>query len=147
MDVSAAAVSLALILVLPLLAMRNVPTDRVVPVRRWGRFHRALGPGWHVVWPILDRAGPGVPLIGHRVTAADAADGQARAEVFFQILDPQLIGRDLERVDAIVSQAAVAQLTSLGAGIDAATWAPEFKARLNRALQGLGLRVTRCQLR
>lgn len=148
MDLASVALSLCLLLCLPLLAFRRVPDDRVVPVRRWGRFHRALGPGWHVVWPVLDKPGAGVSLIGHRVTTVNETTGAggAQAEVFFQIMDPALVGSDLERVDAIVSQAAALQLSKLGAGGEGAGLAMEFKSKLNRTLQGLGLRVTRCQL-
>jgi hypothetical protein len=48
----------ALLLVLALLAtgLRRVPAQRVATVRRFGRYHRTLGPGWHWLTP-LERKG------------------------------------------------------------------------------------------
>jgi regulator of protease activity HflC (stomatin/prohibitin superfamily) len=144
MDMTLVALCLTLTVFLCAMGFRKVADDLVVPVRRFGEFHRALGPGWHWIWPWLDRPGAGVALIGHRVVAHHRATGITHAEVFFQILDPHRTGRNIEQVDAIVSQTATDQLAGLeGAKEAVALW---LKAGLNESLQEIGLRVTRCQL-
>lgn len=127
--------------------LRIIPEDVVMPLHRFGRFHRVLAPGWHLVVPFLDRLGLPVSLIGHRVVVD--ADGTRRvgAEVLFQILDPLLAGREIEQVDRLVRQTTTERLEQMlpaAAGPEQVNW---LKSQLNGALQPLGVRVTRCQLR
>ena len=50
-------VAAALPLAVAALGLRKVPAQRVLTVRRFGRYRRTLSPGWHWVLPVLDRAG------------------------------------------------------------------------------------------
>lgn len=142
---------LALIAALALLAasLRVVPAGYATGVYRFGRFHRALGPGWHVLLPLVDRLGRRVDMVGHRVSTELAEPQAARAEVYFQILEPGRVGAGLERVDALVGKRASDCLASLRGepGSDPSRLAEGLKLHLNDSLRGLGLYVTRCQLR
>lgn len=127
--------------------LRVVPDDVVRPLRRLGRFHRVLPPGWHLVVPFLDRLGLPVSLVGHRVSVREEGEGSAAVEVFFQILEPTLAGRDIEQIDRLVRRAADACLAEPPPAQERSAQALWLKTQLNSALRGLGLRVTRCQLR
>ena len=126
----------ALLLVLALLAtgLRRVPAQRVATVRRFGRYHRTLGPGWHWLTP-LERKGASIELLNHHL---HVSRGDREAELYYQILDPEKAGETLERMDDFVAEeareAAGARTTS------------EFKLELNRRVAPKGLRVVRCAL-
>ena len=127
-----AAASLALLL--GLAGLRRVPAQRVATVRRFGRYRRTVGPGWHWLLPI-DRTGKQVELINHHL---HVARGEDQAELYYQILEPEKAGETLESVDEFVAgqarEASHARTTS------------EFKLELNRRVAPKGLRVIRCAL-
>lgn len=128
-----------LLLALAVGGLRRVPAQRSLTVRRFGRYRRTLGPGWHWLVPVLDRSGAGVDLIGHRVRI-QAAGGQGPAELYYQILEPEKAGATLDTVDDWVAGQA---REALGGALQS----PEqFKHELNRRVARLGLRVIRCSL-
>lgn len=128
-----------------LLGVRRVPANTSVTVHRFGRFRRALGPGWHWTVPGLDQLGAPVCLIGHHVDVPARAG--AHAELYYQILDPAQAGEALDRVDALVTDQARDALASLQDLADSTRpLADALKAELNRRVARLGLRVIRCAL-
>lgn len=128
-----------------LTGLRRVPDNSVVTVHRFGRFVRALGPGWRWTLPGLDQLGQPVCLIGHHLDIP--ADSGTHAELYYQILDPAQAGEALDRVDALVTDQAREALASLAAANDdAPSLAETLKAELNRRLGRMGLRVIRCAL-
>ncbi|HEX5693640.1 MAG TPA: hypothetical protein VFY00_03355 [Arenimonas sp.] len=128
-----------------LTGFRRVPDNCVVTVHRFGRFVRALGPGWRWTLPGLDQLGQPVCLIGHHLDIPDATG--AHAELYYQILDPAQAGEALDRVDALVSDQARDALASLQALADSTPpLAEALKTELNRRIGRLGLRVIRCSL-
>ena len=116
---------------------RRVPDNSVVTVHRFGRFVRALGPGWRWTLPGLDHLGQPVCLIGHHLSVVGAEGTEA--ELYYQILDPALAGEALDDVDTLVIQEALRLL-------DAPQDAQSLKTALNQALGPKGLRVIRCRL-
>lgn len=129
----------ATVLAIVSLGVRRVPGQRVMTLRRLGRYRRTLGPGWHWVLPGLDRAGLEVDLIGHHLHVSGEAD-QPKAELYYQIVEPEKAGETLDRVDDFV--AAQAREAMQGAA-----HSPEqLKVELNRRVGRLGLRVIRCSL-
>jgi regulator of protease activity HflC (stomatin/prohibitin superfamily) len=116
---------------------RRVPDNSVVTVHRFGRFIRALGPGWRWTLPGLDQLGQPVCLIGHHLSVVGA--GGAEAELYYQILDPALAGEDLDDADALVIRESLVVL-------DDPVGADTLKTALNQRLAPKGLRVTRCRL-
>jgi len=126
----------AVLLVLALVAtgLRRVPAQQVATVRRFGRYRRTVGPGWHWLLPV-DRTGKPVDMLNHHL---HVARGEGQAELYYQILEPEKAGETLENVDDFVAEkareAAVARTTS------------EFKLDLNRLVAPKGLRVVRCAL-
>lgn len=128
-----------------LTGLRRVPDNSVVTVHRFGRFVRALGPGWRWTLPGLDQLGQPVCLIGHHLDIP--ADSGAHAELYYQILDPAQAGEALDHVDALVTDQAREALAALPAANDCApSLAESLKAELNRRLGRMGLRVIRCAL-
>ena len=116
---------------------RRVPDNSVVTVHRFGRFIRALGPGWRWTLPGLDQLGQPVCLIGHHLSVV-GADGN-EAELYYQILDPALAGEDLDDIDALVVRETLPLL-------DAPQDTEALKRALNQALGPKGLRVIRCRM-
>lgn len=129
----------ATVLAVVSLGLRHVPGQRVMTVRRLGRYRRTLGPGWHWVLPGLDRAGGEVDLIGHHLHVR-GADDQRGAELYYQIIEPDKAGETLDRVDDFVAAQA-------REAMQATPQSPEqLKTELNRRVGRLGLRVIRCSL-
>ena len=126
----------ALLLVLALAAsgLRRVPAQRAAAVRRFGRYRRTVGPGWHWLLP-LERTGKPVELLNHHL---HVERGGSQAELYYQVLEPEKAGETLECVDEFVAEkareACAARTTS------------EFKLDLNRLVAPKGLRVVRCAL-
>jgi regulator of protease activity HflC (stomatin/prohibitin superfamily) len=136
----------ALIAAIALAGLRRVPEDTVCTVHRFGRFVRALGPGIHFTWPLLDQIAHRVALIGHQVELPlDGSHGAAT--VYFQILEPERAGAALDQVDAMVEREALCRLRELVLNHADGSLAASLKQELNASLGALGLRVTRCQLR
>ncbi len=127
-----------------LTGVRRVADNNGVTVRRFGRFVRSLGPGWHWTLPGVDQLGEPVSLIGHHVDVP--ADG-THAELYYQILDPAQAGPALERADHVVQEQARDALAALPAKADGnRPLSEQLKSELNRRIGSLGLRVIRCSL-
>lgn len=134
-----AVLSAALPLALAAAGLRRVPAQNARPVRRFGRYQRTLGPGWHWVVPGLEWTGRDVDLIGHHLRV-DGSGVAQQAELYYQIVDPDKAGATLEAVDDFVAGQAREALQSPGQSPD------QLKQELNRRLGRLGLRVIRCSL-
>jgi regulator of protease activity HflC (stomatin/prohibitin superfamily) len=129
----------AIVVAIITLGVRRVPGQRVMTLRRLGRYRRTLGPGWHWVLPGLDRAGLEVDLIGHHLHVRGDGD-QPRAELYYQIVEPDKAGETLDRVDDFVAAQAREAMQHTAQSPE------QFKSELNRRVGGLGLRVIRCSL-
>ena len=128
-----------LVLLLGALAgVRKVSSQRVLTVRRFGRYRRVLGPGWHWVVPGLDRRGQGVDLIGHHLHVQ--GPDRAQAELHFQIVEPLKAGEALDGLDDWVAGQAREALGQAGRSPE------QLKTEMNRRIGRLGLRVIRCSL-
>lgn len=119
--------------------VRRVPAQRVLTVRRFGRYRRTLGPGWHWLLPVCERAGGQVSLIGHHLHVR-AADSHSAAELYYQIMEPEKAGETLDCVDAWVARQTEEALQEVG------TTPNQLQCELNRRVAPLGLRVIRCAL-
>ena len=126
--------ALSLVLVLGVAGLRRVPAQRVATVRRFGRYRRTVGPGWHWLLPI-DRTSAQVELINHHL---QVPRGDHEAELYYQILEPEKTGEMLERVDEYVAGQAREAFDARSTG--------EFKLELNRRVASKGLRVIRCAI-
>jgi regulator of protease activity HflC (stomatin/prohibitin superfamily) len=129
----------ALPLALAAAGLRHVPVQNARPVRRFGRHCRILGPGWHWVVPVFERTGRDVDLIGHHLKVQSGVAAH-RAELYYQIVEPQKAGATLEAVDEFVATQAREALGAGGQSPD------QLKREINRRVGGLGLRVIRCSL-
>lgn len=132
-----------------LAVVRRVPEGQAISLHRFGRYRRTLGPGWHLVLPLVERVALRVTLVGHHVAVHDDAHGGTDAEVYYQILEPARAGRALADVDGLVQRETAERLHALTGeadGSDLPALAPRLKDELNRQLNRLGLLVIRCQL-
>ncbi|MBD8528009.1 SPFH domain-containing protein [Pseudomarimonas arenosa] len=148
MDVGTAiAVLLAALAAVVVAGLRRVPEGRAYTLHRGGRFVRSLAPGLHFTIPVLDQIAHEVDLVGHQVAVPTTAS--ARAEVYFQILEPQRTGAALDDVDALVEKLTSDRLRALaptGAENEPGKLAQQLMQDLNARLAELGLRVIRCRL-
>ena len=130
--------SLTLLVVLIAAGLHRVPAQRVLTVRRLGRYRRTLGPGWHWIVPQLERTGVQVHLIGHHLHVRGGRRPEA-AELYYQIMEPEKAGETLDQVDAwVTAQTREALVTG--------NTPDQLKSELNRRVGRLGLRVIRCSL-
>lgn len=129
----------ALPLAVAALGVRRVPAQRVLTVRRFGRYRRTLAPGWHWIAPGIDRAGVEVDLLNHHLHVS-RADSSRQAEFYYQIVEPEKAGETLDRVDDWVATQAREAMAEPGQSPD------QLKTELNRRVGGMGLRVIRCSL-
>ena len=132
-------IAAALPLAIVALGLRRVPAQRVMTIRRFGRYRRTLAPGWHWVAPGIDRAGLEVDLINHHLHVS-GADSSRQAEFYYQIVEPEKAGETLDRVDDWVASQAREAMAETGQSPD------QLKTELNRRVGGMGLRVIRCSL-
>ena len=121
---------------LHLAGLRRIPPGTVATVHGGGHYRRTLNAGWHWLWPIRERLGRPVELIGHHL---DVRTEAARAELYFQILDPDQAGAVLNEVDELVCRQTQDALSNLSN-----THPENLKYELNRRVAQLGLRVVRC---
>jgi regulator of protease activity HflC (stomatin/prohibitin superfamily) len=138
---------LALTAVVALAGLRRIPDGTVCTLHRFGRYARAIGPGLHFTWPLIEQIAHRVELIGHQVELPIGNDPARAATVYFQILEPERAGAMLDRVDAMVEQEALQRLHTLASSGEPGSLAASLKQELNATFGALGLRVTRCQLR
>jgi regulator of protease activity HflC (stomatin/prohibitin superfamily) len=141
------ALVLAAVALLVAAGLRRVPEGVGLTVHRFGRYVRTLRPGLHFTWPLIDRIGHRVNLIGHQIDMPRITGTHCAATVYFQILEPERAGEWLERVDAVVEDEARSHLRQMAGGGGAGPDDARLKSDLNARLGELGLRVTRCQLR
>ena len=132
-------IAAALPLAVVALGLRKVPAQRVMTVRRLGRYRRTLAPGWHWIAPGIDRAGLKVDLLNHHLHVS-GSDSRHQAEFYYQIVEPEKAGETLDRVDDWVASQAREAMAETGQSPD------QLKTELNRRVGGMGLRVIRCSL-
>lgn len=139
--------------VLALASLRRVPEDMVCTVHRRGRYLRTLTPGIRFTVPLLDTIAHRVRLVGHQIdlpVQPFAGHTDARGEVFYQILEPELARDALDDVDALVQREARARLAQIALNDsvpESGVLSGQLKHDLNCQLGRLGLRITRCQVR
>lgn len=135
------------LLVLLMAGLRWVPEDTVLTVHRFGRYVRTLTPGLRFTLPLVDQVAHRVRLVGHQLEVPLDREDAARADVYYQILEPKRTGNALENVDAVVRRHVIQALSQRDAA--EADDSPRLAVHLrdlNQDLSEFGLRVTRCQV-
>lgn len=135
------------LLAFALAGLRIVPASRVYTVHRHGRYRCTLRPGLHWIVPGLDHIAHRVAMIGHRValSAAPLAPA-ARAELYWQILDPGRAGAALDDIDRWLRHQAELALRELAVAPDGNGLGEAIKRAVNRRVDAAGLRVIRCAI-
>jgi len=127
----------------------KVPEGEARLVHRFGRYHRTLMPGWHLLLPLMEKEAGRVGLFGHHVEI-HLPQQSSDADIYFQVLEPAVSGPALTRLDDLVTLEATARLADLrreqGSDDSIPGLSRRFGDLLNARLGRLGLRVIRCQL-
>ncbi len=143
------ALAVAPTLALLLAGVRRVPEGTAFTVHRFGHYARTLAPGLRFALPLVERVSAPVELINHRIQMPiDASvEGAARAAFYYQIVEPERSGDQLDDIDRVVEREVRELLDAAlaSAGRDADAVSGRLKQALNERLATLGLRVTRCQ--
>ncbi|MEM9532494.1 MAG: SPFH domain-containing protein [Pseudomonadota bacterium] len=156
-----AEVVLGLLLIGAAVSLRRVPPESSFTINRWGRFHRTLGPGWHLVLPLIDR-------VTHRVTTAgqvldlscpglatrDQQAVVAQGRLFIQVLDPRKAANANQDVRHAATDLARSSAQQLVEQMTYTALSERSARELNSWLLGLlnqtasewGVRVTRVEL-
>lgn len=142
-------------------SLRRVPEGQVFAVRRLGGSERVLTPGLRFLLPLADRVVRRVNLAGHSLrlerrllACRDLRAVSVEGLAFFQFLDPvEAARRSLKAHEHIAAELSRALAELAGSesveGLcarPASELAAALKQRINRALEGQGLMVTRLQL-
>ncbi len=156
------AVAGAAVVVLVLTSLRRVPDGQSFTVNRLGQYHRTLGPGRHLVLPLIDRITHRISILGQMLQVEcpplktrDDHPVLARGAIYFQVLDPRKAAYHRRSVQDAAQDLAqsttrelVQQMTldalSSRSGRELNTW---LLGMLNRTSTEWGVRVTRIDLR
>lgn len=142
-----AVLGLSALLIFALAGLRIVPESRVFTVHRHGHYRRTLRPGLNWIVPGLDHVAHRVALIGHRVALpAVPLAPDARAELYWQILDPERAGAALDDIDRWLRHEAEVALGELAADPGESALGEALKRAVNRRVDTAGLRVIRCAI-
>ncbi len=151
-----------LLLLLGLASVRRVPDGQSFTVNRMGRFHRTLGPGVHLIVPLIDRVTHKINTLGRKLAVhcrplktKDEHPVLADGVIYFQVLDPRKAAHYQRRIEEAAQDLAetttaelVQQMTydalSHRTSRELNTW---LLGMLNRSSTEWGVRVTRIDLK
>jgi regulator of protease activity HflC (stomatin/prohibitin superfamily) len=146
--------------VLAVMAVRIVPPARQDVVERFGRFHRILAPGHHVIVPLLDRVRSKVDMREqvHRtgpqpVISVDNVVLAIDTVLYYRVTDPRAVTYEISDPRQAVEQLAVTGLRNVIGGMDMDTVLGS-RDQLNRQVQSVvddramkwGVKVTRVEV-
>jgi len=126
-------------------AVRRVPAGKAYTLRRGGKVVRVLPEGTHFIRPWFERVGHKIDLNGHTLRIErPLAGGDARATVYWQVLEPAQADAVLDKVDELIRRGAEETLAAEPAA-DGHNLGQRIKQRLNGALRERGMLVTRVE--
>jgi regulator of protease activity HflC (stomatin/prohibitin superfamily) len=136
-------------------SLRRVPDGQAFVVHRFGSYRRTLPAGLHWLMPLVERVARRVSLTGQRTRmsfdwrAPGAASQRLTAQVWFQVIDPARGAAEVDDVERLVTDAALAAARWLGERRPLAP-GPELaralKDEFNVRLRARGIAVTRVDL-
>jgi regulator of protease activity HflC (stomatin/prohibitin superfamily) len=136
-------------------SLRRVPDGQAFVVHRFGSYRRTLPAGLHWLMPLVERVARRVSLTGQRTgivfdwRTPGTASQRLSAQVWFQIIDPARGAAEVDDVERLVTDAALAAVRWLGERRPLAP-GPELaralKDEFNVRLRARGIAVTRVDL-
>jgi regulator of protease activity HflC (stomatin/prohibitin superfamily) len=142
-------------------SVRIIPQARAGIVERFGRYHRTLDPGMHVVIPFSDRLRPLLDLREQVVSfppqpviTKDNLVVGIDTVIYFQVTDARAATYEIANYVAAVEQLTVTTLRNVVGGMDLETTLTsrdningELRKELDEATGKWGLRVSRVELK
>jgi regulator of protease activity HflC (stomatin/prohibitin superfamily) len=136
-------------------SLRRVPDGQAYVVHRFGSYRRTLPAGLHWLLPLAERVARRISLTGQRTTVAfdwrtpGAAGQRLTTQVWFQVIDPARGAAEVDDIERLVTDAALAAVRWLGERRPLAP-GPELaralKDEFNVRLRARGIAVTRVDL-
>ena len=126
----------------------RIPEGQMVALRRIGGHERRIGPGTHLILPLLERVARKISLAGTALRIDDLErDGIAfKATIYFQVLDAERADRLLDDPGSVL-RARTRELVAESEFPDlAAARARWLKQGLNERLRECGLLIARVEL-
>lgn len=158
---SFAVVLVAFAVVFVVLGVKTVPQGYEWTVERFGRYTRTLGPGLHVIVPVIDRVGRQMnmmetvlDIMRQEVITADNAMVGADGVVFFQVLDAPRAAYEVEDLSLAMQNLAMTNIRSVLGSMEldrVLSGRDEINRRLltvvDEATRQWGVKVTRIEIK
>ncbi len=137
--------------VLACASIRHIPEGQVYTLRRFGRQSRSIGPGMHLVLPLVERVAHKISLLGQVVhfPVGSKSQGSRAAfsgDVYFQVLNAERADHMIEGVDDLLRARTLVLVESSSTPEETQVRNDRVKRALNLALRDSGILVTRVQL-
>jgi regulator of protease activity HflC (stomatin/prohibitin superfamily) len=154
-------VLVALVVVVVRFSFRTTPHAEAEVVERFGRYHRTLKAGLHVVIPVVDRVRALIDLREQmlnlrpqQMLTSDKVKVTIEAVIYFRVTDAKAATYEVADYASALQDLATTTLRAVAGGMDmetALTSANEFSSalitELGRAARGWGVQVSRADLK
>lgn len=143
------------------LAAKVVPQGTEVTVERFGRYIRTLGPGLHIIMPVMDRIGARLNMMeevldvpSQEVITRDNAMIQVDGVVFYQVLDAAKAAYEISRMQVAILNLVMTNIRTVMGSMDLdelLSQRDKINARLliacDEATEAWGVKVTRVEIK
>ena len=143
------------------LAAKVVPQGTEVTVERFGRYIRTLGPGLHIIMPVMDRIGARLNMMeevldvpSQEVITRDNAMIQVDGVVFYQVLDAAKAAYEIRRMQVAILNLVMTNIRTVMGSMDLdelLSQRDKINARLliacDEATEAWGVKVTRVEIK
>lgn len=143
------------------LAVKVVPQGTEVTVERFGRYIRTLGPGLHIIMPVMDRIGARLNMMeevldvpSQEVITRDNAMIQVDGVVFYQVLDAAKAAYEIRRMQVAILNLVMTNIRTVMGSMDLdelLSQRDKINARLliacDEATEAWGVKVTRVEIK
>jgi regulator of protease activity HflC (stomatin/prohibitin superfamily) len=142
-------------------SFRTTPQAKAEIVERFGRYHRTLKAGPHIVIPVVDRVREVVDLREQmfnlrpqQVLTSDQMKVTIEAVIYFRVTDPKAATYEVAEYTSALQELATTTLRAVAGGMDMETalssanqFSSALMTELGRAARDWGLRVSRADLK
>ncbi len=134
-------------------SIRHIPEGQVYTLRRFGRQSRSIGPGMHLVLPLVERVAHKISLLGQVVhfPVASKEHGNSAAvsgNIYFQVLNADRADHMIDGLEGLLRERTLALIEAGSCACEEESLVrnDRIKRALNLDLRDSGILVTRVQL-